>query len=722
MPKNIKINISGMTCVNCSNAIERIAKKTQGVLEARVNFANALGEFVVENDNVKEQLENKIKKLGYGIAKDFLELENSQKKHILSLRNNLIIAFVISIIIMMFEMIGEMSKFKVIIMLVLSFFVIAFCGRGFFIHAYGSLKNKNFDMNVLVALGASVAFFYSLFVFVFENLVPENLRHIYVSSSAMIITFILLGKLLEESSKFRAGKHLKALMDLTPKTALLLKSDGQITQIDAAKLKIDDVVAVKSGFVVPSDGVIISGGAEIDTSMLTGESLPIYKKAGDLVNAGTINTNGYLNIKITKPLTQTLLTQILNLLSDATSKKMPISRFADKVANIFVPSVIFISLITFLVWYFIAENPLQGLLCAVCVLIISCPCALGLATPIAIISSLSVGAKAGILVKNPEVMEILKDVKFAVFDKTGTLTKAQICINFTNLSDENFSKVVALEAKSSHPISRAFVKYANELAIGYENLQYDFVNVAGKGVKSGDNAVIVGNETFLNEFNIFLNDLQKSEILEKTADGSGFILVATDGKYAGFATFSDSVKENAKSVINELKAMGICPIMLTGDNENTAKSVANTLEIDKIYAGVLPHEKFEIIKQIQNDGKVIFVGDGINDSVALKQSNIGVAMSSGSDVAKEAGDIVLITNDLKNVVLAIKLGKMTMKTIKQNLFWAFIYNIICIPVAAGILYPIGILLTPAFGALAMSFSSVTVVLNSIRLRKKCENI
>jgi len=719
MPKTVKLNISGMTCVNCSNAIERIAKKTQGVLEARVNFAAASGEFKILNDKVKDELETKIKKLGYGIAKDTDELEKDRRKRVLSLRNNFIIAAVISVAVTALETVGGMSDFKAVLMLALAFIALAFCGREFFAHAYGALRNKNFDMNVLVALGTSVAFSYSLFVFCFEYAVPENLRHIYASSSAMIIAFVSLGKFLEENSKSRAGKHLKALMSLTPKTALLLKSDGTVSEVEAASLKVGDAVVVKSGFSIPSDGEVVGGGAEIDASALTGESLPIYKKVGDAVNAGTINVNGYLNVKITKPLTQTLLSQILNLLSDASNKKMPISRLADRVANIFVPSVISIAAITFFIWFLATGNALQGVLSAVCVLIISCPCALGLATPIAIISSLGVGAKNGILVKNPEALEVLKDVKYAVFDKTGTLSKGEITVKSAKISDENLIKAAALEAKSSHPVSRAVVGYAEELGLKIPEFSQGFVNIAGRGVKSESSDVAVGNEAFLAELGVAISPDLKKEISSAGKDGNSVALVAINGEYAGFIVLGDVLKDNAADAMAELKSMGVEPIMLTGDSLNTAATAAKSLGIEKIYAQMMPSEKFQIVKELQKSGRVVFVGDGINDSVALKQADVGIAMSSGADVAKEAGDIVLIKNDVKNVADAINLAKNTMKTIKQNLFWAFVYNVICIPVAAGALYPVfGIVLTPVYGAAAMCFSSVTVVLNSIRLKGK----
>nr|WP_314469306.1 cation-translocating P-type ATPase [uncultured Campylobacter sp.] len=716
--QNIKLNIAGMTCVNCSNAIERVTKKISGVIDAKVSFANGSGEFIIESAEVQAAIEEKIKKLGYGVAKDLAEFEAKREKHILNLRRNFLAAAAFSAVIMALEMSEQPSVAKSAIMLALAFITIATCGRDFFIHAYGALKNKNFDMNVLVALGTSTAFAYSLGVFIAGEHLPENMRHLYVSGASMITAFVLLGKFLEERSKSRAGDYIKSLMDMSPKTALVLQKDGSALEVDAVSLKIGDVAVVKSGYAVPCDGVVINGGAEIDTSMLTGESLPVYKKQGDEVNAGTINLNGYINVKVTKLANQTLLSQILELLSDASSKKMTISRFADRVANIFVPSVIAIAVVTFLAWFALTGNALQGVLSAVCVLIISCPCALGLATPIAIVSSLSLGAKNGILIKNPEVLEVLGGVKYAVFDKTGTLTKGEISVNFTDINDENLAKIAALEAKSSHPISAAIVRYANELGLKILGDEKGFENIAGRGVKSDDDSVIAGNEAFLSELGVEISAQAKEQIAKAQNEGNGVVLAAVDKIYVGFIALGDTVKEDAAQAIQSLKNAGVTTVMLTGDNAFTAKNVAGKLGVEKVFAGMLPNEKFETIKHLQEEGGVLFVGDGINDAAPLKQANAGIAMSSGADIAKEAGDVVLVKNDLKSAVSTINLANETMKTVKQNLFWAFVYNAVCIPVAAGVLAPLGLMLTPVYGAAAMCFSSVTVVLNSIRLRFK----
>ncbi|MBE3021485.1 heavy metal translocating P-type ATPase [Campylobacter sp. 7477a] len=717
--QKIKLNIAGMTCVNCSNAIERVAKKIEGVSFAKVNFANGLGEFEVSNAQVQTLLENKIKKLGYDIAFGADEFEQKRKRHIASLRDRFIAAIVISAVIMVLEMFGETSFIINLAMILLALFVLCFSGRGFYVHAWGAVRNKNYDMNVLVALGTASAFLYSLFVFLFPDFLPSDLRNMYVSGSAMIISFVLLGKYLEERSKAKAGDYLKTLLKISPKIALVIKPDGQNIQVDINELNIGDIVVVKSGYNIPCDGVIVQGGAEIDTSMLTGESLPVYRAVGDNVFAGTLNTNGYLSIKTAKKPTQTLLSQIVALLSDASTKKMPISRLADRVANIFVPSVILISIATFLVWYLVGKNFDYAISNAICVLIISCPCALGLATPIGIISALARGAKGGILIKNPEVLEIIKDVKFAVFDKTGTLSKGKIAVKKHSLSEHHLSLVACVENLSEHLISKAVVEYAKQNNIKIKKLTGNFKTIVGHGVAYYDdeNSVIVGNEKLLRGEGIEIDAQQRAEMAEIVKDGSGIILVAIDQKFAGFITLGDELRDESVHVISTLKEHGIKTVMLSGDNESVVSASALALGVDEYYANALPSDKFELISQLGKQGRVIFVGDGINDSPSLKQADVGIAMNSGSDIAKGAGDIVLVKNDLRSVLHVIELGKSTMRTIKENLFWAFVYNIICIPIAAGVLYPVfGLLLNPIYGAIAMCFSSVTVVLNSIRLR------
>ena len=719
MSLKVKLNIAGMSCVNCSNAIEKVSKKIDGVLEANVNFANASGEFVLKDASVREILEQKIKKLGYFVATDIDEFEAKRKAHIRNIRNKFIFAFIASIVIMALEMFAPHSMLVNLAMLALAFLVLIFSGKGFFAHAIEAVKNKNYDMNVLVALGSGSAFLYSLFVVLFEKFLPNDLKNIYVSGVAMIIAFVLLGKYLEERSKAKAGDYLKRLLKISPKTAFLLMPDGRSKEVPVNELKIGDIVVVKNGYNVPCDGVIVQGGAEIDASMLTGESLPVYKEVGENVFAGTLNTNGYISVKMTKSSFESLLSQILSLLNDASTKKMPIGRLADKIANIFVPSVVAISVLTFLAWIFFDGNFAYAISCAICVLIISCPCALGLATPIAIVSSLARGAKAGILVKNPEVLELIKDAKFVAFDKTGTLSKGQISVKSSNLSEQDLALIASAENLSEHLISKAIVRYAKQKCIDLQKLNGKFQNVVGQGIiyEDENNHIIIGNEKLLLANEVSLNLDESKAIKEATNDGSGVILCAINKKFVGFLTLSDELKDEASDVINELTSLNLQSVILSGDDKKVVANIAKKLNVSKYHANMLPEDKFNEIKELASHGGVIFVGDGVNDSPSLKEASVGIAMNSGSDIAKGAGDIVLVKNDLRGVTGLVRLANATMANIKENLFWAFMYNAICIPVAAGVLYPVfGLLLSPVYGSMAMCLSSVTVVLNALRLR------
>ncbi|ALF47205.1 heavy metal translocating P-type ATPase [Campylobacter concisus] len=719
MPLKVKLNIAGMSCVNCSTAIEKVSKKIDGVLEANVNFANASGEFVLKDASVREVLEQKIKKLGYFVATNIDEFEAKRDEHITAIRNKFIFAFLASMVIMALEMFVRPSVVVNLAILVLGFLVLAFSGKDFFAHAIEAVKNKNYDMNVLVALGSGSAFLYSLFVVIFSDFIPDDLKNVYVSGAAMIIAFVLLGKYLEERSKAKAGDYLKTLLKISPKTAFLVMPDGHSKEVNVNELKVGDIVIVKNGYNIPSDGVIVQGGAEIDASMLTGESLPVYKEVGDGVFAGTLNTNGYISVKVTKSSYESLLSQILNLLSDASSKKMPIGRLADKIANIFVPSVVAISVLTFFIWIIFSGNFAYAISSAICVLIISCPCALGLATPIAIVSSLARGAKAGILVKNPEVLELIKDAKFVAFDKTGTLSKGQISVKSSNLSEQDLALIASAENLSEHLISKAIVRYAKQKCIDLQKLNGKFQNVVGQGIiyEDENNQIIIGNEKLLLANEVSLNPDESNAIKEATNDGSGVILCAINKKFVGFLTLSDELKDEASDVINELTSLNLQSVILSGDDEKVVASIAKKLNVSKYHANMLPEDKFNEIKELTNHGGVIFVGDGVNDSPSLKEASVGIAMNSGSDIAKGAGDIVLIKNDLRGVTGLVRLANATMANIKENLFWAFMYNAICIPVAAGVLYPVfGLLLSPVYGSMAMCLSSVTVVLNALRLR------
>ena len=721
--ETIKLNISGMTCVNCSNGIEKAVNKLDGLESSKVSFASNEGAFFIDNKLLnKETLISKIKKLGYGVEEDLKALEKAKLIDYNKLRNVFSISMALTIVMFYFAFFPiENSQNNQYIMFILATIVQFYAGGRFYTLAYKAVSNSNYDMNVLVALGTSAAYFYSVFVVFFPSLFPEELRFLYFDGAAVIISFILLGRLLEERSKAKATDFLKKLMDLAPLNATLICEDGSFKTVLASELKVGDKVLIKTGEKISTDAVISKGSADIDTSMITGESMPVYKTIGDEVIAGTLNTTGVIEVVVLKQSNDTTLSKIITLLSTAQSKKLPISRFADNVANIFVPVVIIISILTFFAWYFIVGNALNAILASISVLVISCPCALGLATPIAIVSSVGKGAQEGILIKNPEILEIIKDIKYAVFDKTGTLTKGIISVKDAVYEEKYLDILASLETKSEHPISKAVVVFAQTKKISLNKEFEDIQIIPGLGISAiyENKEILIGSLSFLEKNGINLDSKYLDFYNTSLNSGSGVILASIDKECVAVFALEDSIKDGAKELIADLKAKNITPILLTGDNQITANSVAKELNIDRVYAQVLPDEKYKVIIELQKEAKVMFVGDGINDSPSIKQADIGITLNSGSDITKDAGDIILINNDLKAVSKSINLSIESMKVIKQNLFWAFIYNVGGIPLAAGIFYPIfGVMLTPMYAGIAMSFSSVTVVLNSLRLKFK----
>jgi P-type Cu2+ transporter len=721
--ETIKLNISGMTCVNCSNGIEKAVNKLDGLESSKVSFASNEGEFSIDNKLLnKEVLIAKIKKLGYGVEEDLKALEKAKLIDYNKLRNIFSISIALTIVMFYFAFFPvESIQNNQYIMFILATIVQFYAGGRFYTLAYKAVSNSNYDMNVLVALGTSAAYFYSVFVVFFPSLFPEELRFLYFDGAAVIISFILLGRLLEERSKAKATDFLKKLMDLAPLNATLIYEDGSFKTVLASELKVGDKVLIKTGEKISTDAVISKGSADIDTSMITGESMPVYKTIGDEVIAGTLNTTGVIEVVVLKQSKDTTLSKIIALLSTAQSKKLPISRFADNVANIFVPTVIIISILTFFAWYFIIGNALNAILASISVLVISCPCALGLATPIAIVSSVGKGAQEGILIKNPEILEIIKDIKYAVFDKTGTLTKGIISVKDAVYKEKYLDILASLETKSEHPISKAVVVFAQTKNILINKEFEDIQIIPGLGISAiyENKEILIGSLSFLEKNGINLDSKYLDFYNTSLNNEAGVILASIDKECVAVFALEDSIKDGAKELIADLKAKNITPILLTGDNQITANSIAKELNIDKVYAQVLPDEKYKVIIELQKEAKVMFVGDGVNDSPSIKQADIGITLNSGSDITKDAGDIILINNDLKAVSKSINLSIESMKVIKQNLFWAFIYNIGGIPLAAGIFYPIfGVMLTPMYAGIAMSFSSVTVVLNSLRLKFK----
>lgn len=717
--KKINLNISGMTCVNCSNGIQKVVNKLDGMESSKVNFASNSGEFVIDTALLdKQKLINKIEKLGYGVQEDIKALELAKKKAYYKLRRLFFISLGLSVA-MFYFLLFPVDKINPYIMFALGSVVQFYPGGRFYSLAFKAVTHKNFDMNVLVALGTSAAYFYSAFVVLFPALFPPHLRFIYFDGASVIITFILLGRLLEERSKAKATDFLKNLMDLAPLNAQKIKKNGEIKEVLAKELNIEDIVLVKQGEKISADGIVIEGGAEIDTSMITGEPMPVYKSVGDEVIAGTINTAGLIKIRVTKLSNDTTLSKIIALLNEAQSKSMPIARFADKVANIFVPVVILISVLTFFIWYFLVGDALSAILASISVLIISCPCALGLATPIAIVSAVGKGAKEGILIKNPEVLEIIKDIKYAVFDKTGTITKGEISVKDIFIDDKYLDILGSIESYSEHPISKAITSYIKQKGSKCRQKIDDIVILPGFGVeaKVDEERYLIGNMALLKKNGVSVSSKHLEFFQNSINLGNGAVFASVGKNSIGVIALEDSLKDGAKELVKKLKSKDITPILLTGDNKITAKKIAKEVGIEMVYAQVLPDEKYRVIKDLQKEGKVLFVGDGINDSVSIKQADIGIALNSGSDITKDAGDIILMNNEIISVLKSINLSQRAMRTIKENLFWAFFYNSIGIPIAAGALYPVfGIMLTPVYAGIAMSFSSVSVVLNSLRLK------
>ncbi|MEE3745114.1 heavy metal translocating P-type ATPase [Campylobacter porcelli] len=705
----IELKISGMSCVNCANSIAKSALKIPGIKSANIDFNTHCGVFEYDKEDNIQALKDKIIKLGFSIQSSQSDLEIAQKKELKSYQNKFIISIIISVILMWIEM----SQYDLAwLMAILAAIGVFYCGFGFYWHAIKSLKERNYDMNVLIFLGTFCAFCYSIFATIFNSYIPLNLNYLYFSGATMIISFVLLGRYLESKAKAMASSHLKALIDLSPAKAFIITSDGSAKEIVASKLKIGDIVLVKTGSIIPCDGVIKNGGAEIDTSAINGESLPVYRSIAQEVYSGTLVCNGHILIKVTKSPNSTLLAQILELIQTAASKKLAISKLADKISNIFVPSIVAIAVVTFCIWA-IMGMPFQGALSAICVLIISCPCALGLATPIAIVCAISLALKHSILIKNPAALEQFSNLKFAVFDKTGTITTGDISVIETNLNKESLSLVASISSLNSHPISKAIAQYAKELVD--TKFQAKFEYISGLGIK-GDN-ILIGNERLLSLNSIFIDENNKAIIEQKIEVGYGIVLVAIGGEFSGYITISDTIKPEAKEIIDTLKSQNITPVILSGDNQKISNEVAKKLGIEMVYSEVLPQQKYEIIERLKKSGKVAFIADGINDAAALKSADISIAMNSGSDLAKNSADIILMQNNLNGVIKSINLAKKSSDTIKQNLIWAFGYNAICIPIAAGVLEPsFGIHLTPMWAAFAMSLSSISVVLNSLRLK------
>lgn len=751
-----KFYVDGMTCSACQAAVNRAVSKVDGVDDVAVNLmTNSMIVDYEEDKDLDLEIIKAVEDAGYKAEKAKSEKNESEsvtkEKRFLEIFDLQIkdMAFRLKIslpftIVLMYVAMGHMvnlpmpaifNKVEGAVIFALTQFLltlpVVIANRKYYFQGFNSLFHLTPNMDSLIAIGSGASFIYGVFALyvmsyaigVSDFLVLEKYsQNLYFESASMILTLVTVGKYMETKSKKKTSSAIYSLMNLRPDRANVVK-DGQIISMDIEDINVGDVIEVKPGERIALDGVVISGVTSIDESMLTGESIPVEKILGDKVIGATINKTGSIRYEVTKVGEDTTLAKIISLVEDANSTKAPIESLADKISGYFVPAVIIISVVTFIYWSMSMGNISFALEMAVSVLVISCPCALGLATPVAVMVATGKGAENGILFKTSEALELMHFVKKVVFDKTGTLTEGdpvvQDVIIDDKITEEEFLKLaLSVEIKSEQPLARSVVKYAENFVKPYD--VENFEAISGRGVKAiyDSKYILAGNKKLMQEENIDTSSFdEKVTSLQKEAKTPMYF--AYNGSVIGIIAVSDSLKNTSKATIKSLKNMQITPIMLTGDNENTCKAFANKLEIDDYYAGVLPEEKDDIIKNLKSNGtKVIMVGDGINDAVALARADVGIAIGQGTDVAIESADVVLMKSDVQDVQVAIDLSKRTIKNIKQNLFWAFFYNIIFIPVAAGVFYKsFGLVLNPMMASAAMSFSSLFVVTNALRLNR-----
>jgi len=727
--KKVELQISGMHCASCAAIINKALSKAKGIKESNVNFSTSKATLSFDETQIsEEELINIVKDKGYKASlstgeDDFKKHELMQKKEIKNLRNKFILSLFFAIpafiIGMVFMWLDITIPYQDYILWALATPIQFYVGWQFYKGTWAALKNRTANMDTLIALGTSAAYFFSVYVVLFN---PELGQ--YFETSAILITLVIMGKLLEAVAKGKTSEAIKKLMGLSPKTATVIRKGKEI------KIKIDDVVEgdiilVKPGEKIPVDGNIIEGSSSVDESMITGESMPVEKKKGDPVTGATINKHGSFKFKTTKVGENTTLSRIIKLIEEAQGKKAPIQRFADVVSAYFVPIVIIIALITFLTWYFGFGKEIQfALITSVAVLVIACPCALGLATPTAIMVGTGKGAKKGILIKGGDALETAHKISSIIFDKTGTITKGVPEVTDiipVNLDSEKrlLQLAASIEKNSEHSLAEAIVKKAKQNKLPLKNAK-GFKAIPGHGIKAKLNSTqyYFGNAKLMSDNKINIRKL-KSKIEELEEQGKTVMILSDKKKVLGIIAVADTIKETSKTAVKKLQEMKIFVYMITGDNKRTAKAIAKQAGINHVFAEVLPEDKANYVKKLQKKGKVAMVGDGINDAPALAQADIGIAMGSGTDVAMETGNIVLMKNDLLDVPKAIRLSKLTMSKIKQNMFWALFYNTLGIPIAAGILYPFtGWLLSPIIAGAAMAMSSVSVVSNSLLLKTK----
>ena len=730
----ITLRIQGMHCASCVLNLENFLGKLDGIYDVYADLTTEKAKIRYDSNKVTvKQMETVINSLGFKLldidGQKNIDEEDLYQKDLKDKRNRIIVGFTFSAILMYlmyfpievpYLTMGELS----LIISIIPFLYISF---PILKDGFGGLIHKNLNMDVMYAMGISVAYISSI-LGTFHIVLDHTFM--FYETAIMLPSFLSVGRYLEAKAKYKTSDSIKKLIGLQPKIATLLEVNDKKEIINQEKILIDsinigDILLVKPGKKIPVDATIFDGTSDIDESMITGESMPKTKTIGDNVFAGTINQDGILKIEATKIGKETLLSQIITMVEKAQSTKPPVQKLADNVVSYFIPTIIVIAFLVFVIWYFVLGSTLLfALTTFISVLVVACPCSLGLATPTAVTVGIGRSAEYGILIKNSDALQTADDVTVAMFDKTGTITegkpKVSDIISY-GISEETLIQYVAsVENNSQHPIGNAIVEKAENLNIDLFNVD-NFENIIGKGLKAKFNneKLIVGNINFLNDENIFLTDKIEEDYLKLLNENKTVVFLCVNDEIKGLISLINKIKISSKKTIDVLHDMNINTYMLTGDNENTAKTVAREVGIDNVEANVLPQDKLNTVKNLQNEkNKVLFAGDGINDAPALSQADIGVAMGNGTDIAMESGDIVLMEGDLENVVAAIQFSHKVMTRIKQNLFWAFAYNVVLIPIAAGVLYPsFGILFRPEYAALAMALSSVTVVSLSLLLKK-----
>lgn len=698
-----------MSCAACAASVTSMLKSVPGVQEANVNFANQTALVTYDEEQAKpEGMRNALRSVGYDLVIDTHNREEiqqqAQQSHYQALKTRTIIAIILSLPVVVIGMFFMNIPYANWMMCVLSTPVVFWVGKGFFVNAWKQARHKKANMDTLVALSTGIAWIFS----VFNTINPQFWMssglhaHVYFEAAAVVVAFVSLGKLLEEKAKSNTSSALKKLMGLQPKTVIVMHGQEQ-AEVPLEAVQVNDLILVKPGNRIPVDGTVAEGMSYVDESMISGEPVPVLKEKGTAVFAGTINQQGSFQFKAEKVGADTVLAQIIRMVQEAQGSRAPVQQLVDKIAGIFVPVVISIAILTFAVWYLLAGDFTHGLLAAVTVLVIACPCALGLATPTAIMVGIGRGADNNILIRDAESLEKGYKTNVLLLDKTGTITEGMPTVESMSVKEALLPVLLAMELQSEHPLALAVVHHLQGAGVQPVKLS-QIESITGKGIAATYNGhrYLAGNAALLNI---------------KT-DSTATIILSEDDTIVGSINISDKVKPGSVSAIAALKQQGIAVYMLTGDNEKTAAAVAQSVGIEHYKAGMLPGDKAAFVKELQQQGKVVaMAGDGINDSQALALADVSIAMGKGSDIAMDVARMTLITADLQAIPRALALSKLTVRTIRQNLFWAFIYNVIGIPLAAGVLYPVnGFQLDPMIAGAAMALSSVSVVSNSLRLK------